>query len=161
MHGCGSTVLFSIVATTPLVFIAIFSIGFWIGPVQPVTIESAAEVVFPMSESLATAVMQVSGNFLSVALLPVVGYFSASDYLGWVLTAIVGSVLLISVRFEGRYERLVIEQGWPASSGTCRGVAPLLRTAEATSTVSKFELTSVTDTGASSDVEAEIVLGGS
>jgi len=149
-----SCVVFPFVPTQTFLVLSILSIGFWIGPVQTVTIEGAAEVVFPMSESLATAVMQVSGNFLSVAFLPLVGFYATSDYLGWLLSATVGCVLIMSTRFDGRYERLVFEQAWPSCSETGTGNTPLILDSVMSGSARRWEA-SITDTGTSSDIETE------
>ena len=49
---------------------AIILIGFFLGPMQPIAIESAAECTYPSSEGHFTAVLQLVANVFSTALVP-------------------------------------------------------------------------------------------
>jgi len=54
------------------VWVAVLLIGFFVGPLQPIAIETAVEVTYPVPESSVTAVEQVLGNLFSAALFPLI-----------------------------------------------------------------------------------------
>ena len=49
---------------TFLVTVAVLMVGFFVGPLQPISIEIAAECTYPAPEAASTAVQQVAGNLL-------------------------------------------------------------------------------------------------
>jgi asparagine N-glycosylation enzyme membrane subunit Stt3 len=54
------------------IWASICLLGFFMGPVQPLSIETAVEVTYPAPESSVTAVQQVLGNLFSAALFPLI-----------------------------------------------------------------------------------------
>ena len=47
--------------------VAVLSVGFFVGPIQPVAIETGAEVTYPAPESSTTAIQQVLGEPHNIA----------------------------------------------------------------------------------------------
>mmetsp|Transcript_37390 Transcript_37390/g.101237 ORF Transcript_37390/g.101237 Transcript_37390/m.101237 type:complete len:410 (+) Transcript_37390:170-1399(+) len=50
---------------------SILALGFFVGPIQPITAELAVEVTFPADENAIVAVQMVFGNLFSAVLLPI------------------------------------------------------------------------------------------
>eukprot|EP00638_Chattonella_subsalsa_P021854 CAMPEP_0117856090 /NCGR_PEP_ID=MMETSP0950-20121206/1039_1 /TAXON_ID=44440 /ORGANISM="Chattonella subsalsa, Strain CCMP2191" /LENGTH=372 /DNA_ID=CAMNT_0005705123 /DNA_START=200 /DNA_END=1321 /DNA_ORIENTATION=- len=50
--------------------VAVVSIGFFVGPIQPVAAETAVEITYPSDENTIVAVQQVFGNLFSALLVP-------------------------------------------------------------------------------------------
>eukprot|EP00922_Rhytidocystis_sp_ex-Travisia-forbesii_P017877 GHVS01026642.1.p1 GENE.GHVS01026642.1~~GHVS01026642.1.p1 ORF type:complete len:788 (+),score=80.79 GHVS01026642.1:266-2629(+) len=96
---------------------SILILGLWIGPVQPVCIEAAVDVTFPLSENLAVGVMQLTGNIFSMALLPWFTYLGTTTYLmGRDLAWSIAATLLICSTFRGKFRRWRLEQNLPVSA---------------------------------------------
>lgn len=88
----------------------ILGVGFFIGPLQPVALEVAAECVYPISENSSTAVQQVMGNLASASLVPLMMLLkdTRDDNMinsNWFLTALVSSACLFFATFNGVYLR--------------------------------------------------------
>jgi len=93
------------------IWISICLMGFLMGPVQPLSIETAVEVSYPAPESSVTAVQQVLGNLFSAALFPLLllcrspGTQSMQASLLLLLFCLLG-VGVFYLTFDGEYRRL-------------------------------------------------------
>jgi MFS family permease len=56
------------------ILVSVIGLGFFLGPVQPVALECAAECTYPSSETAFTAVMQIFGNVFSAVLVPLLNF---------------------------------------------------------------------------------------
>ena len=52
------------------IYIAVIAVGFWLGPLQPIAVEAAAECTYPLAEELSATMLQLTANFASAALVP-------------------------------------------------------------------------------------------
>ena len=92
---------------------AVLSLGFFLGPIQPLVIETAVECTYPSPSSTVAAVQQVLGNVVSAMVFPVMAWMrSAGESEGRgmqeVLVAMaVGLALTAGVysTFRGEYRR--------------------------------------------------------
>ncbi len=97
------------------IWLSICMLGFWMGPVQPLSIETAVEVTYPAPESSVTAVQQVVANLASSALFPLILLCrnpvtkSMQPALLLMLFALLGTGLFY-VTFDGQYRRLQHER---------------------------------------------------
>uniref|UniRef100_A0A6S9EIL0 Major facilitator superfamily (MFS) profile domain-containing protein n=1 Tax=Heterosigma akashiwo TaxID=2829 RepID=A0A6S9EIL0_HETAK len=53
-----------------LTLVSVVSIGFFVGPIQPIAAETACEITYPSDENTIVAVQQVFGNLFSAILVP-------------------------------------------------------------------------------------------
>eukprot|EP00922_Rhytidocystis_sp_ex-Travisia-forbesii_P013880 GHVS01020714.1.p1 GENE.GHVS01020714.1~~GHVS01020714.1.p1 ORF type:complete len:776 (+),score=91.88 GHVS01020714.1:287-2614(+) len=110
--------------TSHFLIASILILGLWIGPVQPVCIEAAVDVTFPLSENLAVGIMQLTGNCFSMALLPWFTYLGTTSYLmGRDLAVSLIVAMFICSTFRGTFRRWRLEQNLPVSA---RSRAPSL-----------------------------------
>lgn len=112
--------------------IAILFIGFFVGPIQPITAEIAVEVTYPADENAIVAVQQVFGNMFSALLVPFCNavrhislgeYGIRMDYL--LLLAICGAGGLVFSTFNAPLKRLMTETA-AANDDPDRQKEPLL-----------------------------------
>jgi len=93
----------------------IIGLGLSVGPIQPVSLELAAECTYPSSEASFTAIMQLLGNIYSALLVPMMESLKNRETQSfnkgeWLLFAFQGATLLYFFFFRGRYVRLSIDQ---------------------------------------------------
>jgi len=97
------------------IWASICLLGFFMGPLQPLSIETGVEVAYPAPESSVTAVQQVLGNLFSAALFPLILLCrspvtrSMQAALLLFLFCLVG-VALFYLSFDGHYRRLEHER---------------------------------------------------
>jgi hypothetical protein len=101
---------------TPYVVSSLLLSGFFIGPIQPIAIESAAECTYPVPESYATAVQQVTGNLFSAAMFPLIMWTRNKDLAIpeekglWILCGGLAVAFVVYATFNGQYKRLERER---------------------------------------------------
>ena len=86
-------------------------LGFSLGPIQPLVIETGVEVTYPAPASTVAAVQQVLGNVLSALMFPLFGWMERSREGGLHIvlvsvSAVLGSMGLVYATFKGDYRRL-------------------------------------------------------
>jgi len=64
----------------PLLVLALVSLGFLAGPIQPVNAELAVDVTYPSDETAVESIQQIGGNLVSALLVPVAELASRADY---------------------------------------------------------------------------------
>eukprot|EP00743_Colponemidia_sp_Colp-15_P009406 GILK01010284.1.p1 GENE.GILK01010284.1~~GILK01010284.1.p1 ORF type:complete len:513 (+),score=67.72 GILK01010284.1:60-1598(+) len=94
--------------------VAVMLTGLFLGPLQPIAVEAAAECTFPSSESALSAVQQVLGNLASAALIPLIASISGkkgADMTAsiWLLSGLLLVGFLVYLTFNGSYRRLKLE----------------------------------------------------
>eukprot|EP00916_Digyalum_oweni_P018353 GHVL01030771.1.p1 GENE.GHVL01030771.1~~GHVL01030771.1.p1 ORF type:complete len:326 (+),score=37.86 GHVL01030771.1:403-1380(+) len=89
--------------------ISILVIGFFVGPVQPIAVESSAEFIFPLSESIATMVMQVAGNALSAVMLLIFTTFKSPQTATWCLCCLLLVAIISAYCCDGELKRIKFE----------------------------------------------------
>ena len=86
---------------TSLIVALVLCLGFFLGPLQPIAFESAAECTYPVEESQFAAVLQLSANVFSTALVPLMqrlhdsssdGSMTDANWLNWSLLALAALV---------------------------------------------------------------------
>ena len=86
-------------------------LGFSLGPIQPLVIETGVEVTYPSPASTVAAVQQVLGNVLSALVFPLFGWMERSREGGMhvvlvIVSAVLGCMGLVYATFKGEYRRL-------------------------------------------------------
>ena len=86
-------------------------LGFSLGPIQPLVIETGVEVTYPSPASTVAAVQQVLGNVLSALVFPLFGWMERSREGGLhvvlvSVSAVLGCMGLLYATFKGEYRRL-------------------------------------------------------
>lgn len=94
----------------------IFLVGLFLGPIQPLVVEMAAEVAYPVPESSCVAIQQIMGNLLSAGLVPVLMLLKDDrtqnmDKANWLLMSIVACSGCFFLFFNGEYKRLAVDTG--------------------------------------------------
>ena len=93
-------------------------LGFFVGPIQSLSIEMAVEAAFPfLSETACTTILQVCGNLLSAVLTPT---FHRIEATVWGARSVVGILLLgllCSTMFDENYRRHRAERSLRRFSG--------------------------------------------
>ena len=94
-----------------LTCLLIVVLGFTLGPVQPLVIETGVEVTYPSPASTVAAVQQVLGNVLSAIMFPLFGLMEKSREGGMhavllSVSAVLGGMGLLYATFRGEYRRL-------------------------------------------------------
>eukprot|EP00466_Bigelowiella_natans_P001205 jgi/Bigna1/89076/estExt_fgenesh1_pg.C_430058 len=87
------------------VTLAIAMTGIFVGPVQPVVMELAAQITYPAPEELMATVQQVAGNCISVLMFLVIDAIHNPEYsmMGIMLCVLV--TVGVFVPFQGKLER--------------------------------------------------------
>jgi hypothetical protein len=96
---------FGLVMTAAIAFM-----GFFLGPIQPIAVELACEVIYPHSESEATGLLQLVANIVSAVYLPLSFSFRDKVTKSMLKPNIMLSVLMLIVTacfltFNGKYRR--------------------------------------------------------
>ena len=86
-------------------------LGFSLGPIQPLVIETGVEVTYPSPASTVAAVQQVLGNVLSALVFPLFGWMERSKEGGMhvvlvSVSVVLGCMGLLYATFKGEYRRL-------------------------------------------------------
>ena len=86
-------------------------LGFSLGPIQPLVIETGVEVTYPSPASTVAAVQQVLGNVLSALVFPLFGWMERSREGGMhvvlvSVSVVLGCMGLLYATFKGEYRRL-------------------------------------------------------
>jgi len=63
-----------------LLLLALFSLGLFAGPIQPINAELAVDVAYPCDETAVESVQQIGGNLVSALLVPVAERAARADY---------------------------------------------------------------------------------
>ena len=71
-----------------LISILIILIGFFIGPIQPIVIEVAADCTYPISENISTSMMQFVANIASSCVIPLMSVIQSNSSVSHSLLAI-------------------------------------------------------------------------
>ena len=75
-----------------LISILIILIGFFIGPIQPIVIEVAADCTYPISENISTSMMQFVANIASSCVIPLMSVIQSNSSVShslWLLISFV------------------------------------------------------------------------
>jgi hypothetical protein len=94
---------------------SILLVGFFVGPLQPISCEIAAEVVYPVTEASSTAVQQVIANLLSAGMIPLMLLLKDPvtqnmNKANWVMASTMLLCGLFYLNFNGTYRRLQADQ---------------------------------------------------
>ena len=90
------------------IWISILFTGFFIGPLQPLALELASDLIYPTPEATSTALQQVLGNLLSAALVPCMEALRVDNSMSRSVLALFGVimvVLIVFIPFHGTLRR--------------------------------------------------------
>ena len=63
-----------------LVVLAMLGLGFFAGPIQPISAELAVDVTYPGDETAVESIQQIGGNLFSALLVPLAEHASRRNY---------------------------------------------------------------------------------
>mmetsp|Transcript_1396 Transcript_1396/g.1984 ORF Transcript_1396/g.1984 Transcript_1396/m.1984 type:complete len:276 (+) Transcript_1396:1160-1987(+) len=92
-------------ASVAMTSLAILMTGVFVGPIQPVVMELAAQITYPAPEELMATVQQVAGNCMSVVMFLVIDAFHDPQLSMWGILSCVMVVTSVFMGFEGKLIR--------------------------------------------------------
>eukprot|EP00457_Paulinella_chromatophora_P002095 gb/GEZN01002099.1/.p1 GENE.gb/GEZN01002099.1/~~gb/GEZN01002099.1/.p1 ORF type:complete len:740 (+),score=72.16 gb/GEZN01002099.1/:108-2222(+) len=112
-----------------LVGLSICLVGFFAGPLQPISLELAAECTYPSSETAFTSVMQIVANLFSAGLVPLLFWLrdidKRSDRLtkgNFLLVFLLAALSMLLMTFRGEMKRSTRDLACGASTFSIHGV---------------------------------------
>ncbi len=102
--------------------VTLILMGFFIGPVEPLSAEIGVETTFPSNKSITVASQQLLSNFFSAILVPIMNMLrdartSYSKSLLALLIFLVISLVFFST-FRSPYNRLLQDKEWHSETGS-------------------------------------------
>ncbi len=102
--------------------VTLILMGFFIGPVEPLSAEIGVETTFPSNESITVASQQLLSNFVSAILVPIMNMLrddrtSYSKSLLSLLVFLVIALVFFST-FRSPYNRLLQDKEWHSEAGS-------------------------------------------